>query len=291
VAAALFLLGAALPELRVTVREGRLTVHADKAPLYGVLWAISAQTEIQLKIAEDEATAGPAVTADFKDLPIDEGIHRLLRRHLKQSNYMLVTDAQGQLTEVHILAGAASSSSPGGASPGPAPRAGVGPPAGDGLSGTSPEPVEQALETATTATDHKAQIKALRSLGYGHDPRILAVLRAALRAERADVRHAALRAMRDGTVYDDVTAMADVRSVAASDPDTSVRQAALDVLVIYDEGTEARTLLRALARDTRSPHHAFAKRELDRMEAEHRYRTGPDTQLEEAVRANQTPRQ
>jgi hypothetical protein len=278
--AAFFLLGAAQPGLRVQVHDGRLTVRADQVPLYSVLSAIGAQTELELGIPGAGEGAGPLVTVDFKDLPIEEGVQRLLRRHLTQSNYMIVFDADGRLVAVHIVGGASSPSA--GASTdsrraGPAGRRTTG-----GVSAeASDDPLEQALEKARAATDPEALIKALRELGDFQDPRTLVLLQPALQSDSPDVRQAALVAMREGTVYEP-TVLADVRSVVVGDPDPTVREAALEVLVRYDETVEARALLRTLATDKASPFRAFAQKHADRMEEEARARALPDTQLQNA---------
>ncbi|HEX9821491.1 MAG TPA: HEAT repeat domain-containing protein [Methylomirabilota bacterium] len=260
-------------------------MRADKVPLYGILSAIGAQTDLELGIPEAGEGAGPLVTIDFEDLPIEEGIQRLLRRHLTQSNYMIVFDADGRLAGVHIL-GAASSwpaAPPQAAAPtasrpaGPARRLTT----GEVSAEASDDPLEQALEKARTATDLEARVKALLALGDFQDPRTLALLHPALRSDSPDVRQAALAAMREGTV-DEPRVLADVRSVVTSDPDPTVREAALEVLVRYDETVEARELLRVLAADKDSPFRAFAQKNVERMEEEARYRAGSDTQVQNA---------
>ena len=279
--AAFFLLGAAQPGLRVQVHEGRLTVRADKVPLYSVLSAIAAQTELELGIPGAGEGAGPLVTVDFKDVTIGEGVQRLLRRHLTQSNYMIVFDADGRLVAVHIVGGA---SSLGGAGESTASRR-AGPAewrtTGGVRAEASDDPLEQALEKARAATDPEALIKALRELGNFQDPRTLALLQPALHSDSSDVRRAALAAMREGTVYEP-TVLTDIRSVVVGDPDPTVREAALEVLVRYDETVEARALLRTLAADKDSPFRALAQKHANRMEEEARARALPDTQLQNA---------
>jgi len=298
-AAGLFLMGAAWPELRVRVHDGRLTLQADGVPLYGVLWAISAQTEIQLSIAESAQSGGPVVVESFKDLSINEGIQRLLRKHLRNSSYVIVTDGKGKLTSLRILAGASGQSSSPGISWPAASRAVTDPLGRSNTEGEVPrreaveteetsDPLAEAVDAARRAVGPEAQIKAMLALGGFQDPRTLEVLQPALHSERADVRKAALEAMRDGTVSD-AAALAEVRALATGDPDPVVRRAALDVLVRYDESGEARALLKTLAADKDNPFRSFAQTQLRRMEEEEAQRSGPDLQLQRAL-GPQAPR-
>jgi hypothetical protein len=199
---------------------------------------------------------------------------------------MLVFDADGRLAAVHIVGGASSGPAPPRAGASTASR-GAGPArrltTGEVSAESDDDPLERALEKARAATDLEARVKALLALGGFQDARTLAVLHPALRSDSPDVRQAALAAMRAGAVYEP-TVLADVRSAVAGDPDPTVREAALEVLVRYDETAEARELLRALAADTDSPFRAFAQKNVERMEEEARYRAGPDTQLQQTLR-------
>jgi len=281
--ASFFLLGAAQPGLRVDVHEGRLTVRADQVPLYSILSAIGVQTDLELAVPDAGESAGPLVTVDFEGLPLEEGIQRLLQRHLTQSSYVLVFDAEGRLAAVHIVGGASSGPAPPPAGASTASR-GAGPArrltTGEVSAEVGGDPLEQALGKARAATDLEARVKALLALGDFQDARSLAVLHPALRSDSPDIRQAALAAMREGTVYEP-TVLADVRSVVAGDPDPTVREAALEVLVRYDETAEARELLRALAADKDSPFRAFAQKSVERIEEEARYRAGSDTQVQQ----------
>jgi hypothetical protein len=287
-AAGLFLMGAASPELRVRVQDGKLTLHADGVPLSGVLWAIVAQTGIELSLAEDAAAGGPVVVESFKDLPIDKGVERLLRKHLRDSGYVLVTDAKGKLTSLRILPGAFGESSS--ATVGRPPSQAATAPSRERSTGrdasrrprVAPEDrddaIADALDATRKATDPAALIEALLALGDFQDARTIEALRSALQSERGDVRKAALEAMREGYVSDP-TALADVRATISGDPDPAVKQAALDVMVRYDESVEAQALLRTLATDQSSPYSKFAAKELKRMEGEQQQRRLPDTQV------------
>ena len=192
--ASLLLMGATLPELSVQVQAGKLTVHAESVPLYGVLWAISAQTGIKVNIpggAQSTKLAELIVTENFTDLSLEQGIMHLLGKHLKSANYVIITDKQTGLPQsVHILADAANM---------PPESVTNAPNSPSELADrTAPISIEQALAAARAAATPEEQVKALLALGNFQDPRTLEVLRPALRSDKAEVRKAALEAMRWG---------------------------------------------------------------------------------------------
>src|SRR5262245_19310905 len=242
--ASLFLTGATLPELSVQVQAGKLTVHAESVPLYGVLWAISAQTGLKVNIpggAQSTKLAELLVTDDFTNLSLEQGISRLLGKHLKSSNYVIINDKQTGLPQsVHILADASGT-------PPPAVTNAPNSPSASEDAMALPMSIEQALDAARKAATPEERVKALLALGDFQDPRTLEVLRPALRSDKAEVRKAALEAMRWGTVEDKPT-LAEIRAMVTSDSDPAVRQAGLDVIVRYDDTSpETQALLKGLA--------------------------------------------
>ena len=152
-----------------------------------------------------------------------------------------------------------------------------------------PGSVEQAIDTVLAATNVETQIQAIRDLGNYQDPQALKVLRPALHFHPPAVRKAALEAMREG-VQDPAT-LAEVRYKVTDDPDPEVRQAALEVLVRYDESPDARGVLEKLASEPRGAYRDFARRELDRMDQEADARSRPDTQLQGAQQLLQEAQQ
>ena len=148
--------------------------------------------------------------------------------------------------------------------------------------------IEQAIDAVVVAANFDAQIQAIRELGNFQDPRTIKVLGPALHSHVTEVRKAALEAMREGTVEDKAT-LADVRYAVTNDADPEVRQAALEVLVRYDESPEAKKVLEKLASDPRGPHREQARRELARMEYEADARSRPDTQLQAVQQRTQAP--
>jgi hypothetical protein len=281
--ASLLLMGATLPELSVQVLAGKLTVHAESVPLYGVLWAISAQTGIKVNIpggAQSTKLAELLVTDDFTNLSLEQGIARLLGNQLKSANYVIITDKQTGLPQsVHILADT-SSTPPSSVTSAPSlPSVLEDPRMGANIS------IEQALATARAAATPEEQVKALLALGNFQDPRTLEVLGPALRSDKAEVRKAALEAMHWGTVEDKAT-LAEVRAMVTSDSDPAVRQAGLDVIVLHDDKSpETHALLKDLAAEKGGAYRDFAQRELERIEMEAKARSLPDLQLQQAQQA------
>jgi len=273
--ASLFLTGATLPELSVQVQAGKLTVHAESVPLYGVLWAISAQTGLKVNIpggAQSTKLAELLVTDDFTNLSLEQGISRLLGKHLKSSNYVIINDKQTGLPQsVHILADASSTP----------PSAVTNAPSASEDAMAPPMSLEQALDAARKAATPEERVKALLALGDFQDPRTLEVLRPALRSDKAEVRKAALEAMRWGTVEDKPT-LAEIRAMVTSDSDPAVRQAGVDVIVRYDDTSpETQALLKGLAAEEGGAYRDFAQRELERIEMEAKARSFPDPQLQQ----------
>ena len=66
------------PAMRVTVDGGLLSVQLDEAPLEAVLEAIAAQTEVVITLRGDLGAVRPQA---FSDLPLGEGIRRLVDEH------------------------------------------------------------------------------------------------------------------------------------------------------------------------------------------------------------------
>ena len=280
--ASFLLMGATLPELSVQVQAGKLTVHAESVPLYGVLWAISAQTGIKVNIpggAQSTKLAELIVTENFTDLSLEQGIMHLLGKHLKSANYVIITDKQTGLPQsVHILADAANM-------PPESVTSTPNSPSASAEREASNISLEQALAAARAAATPEEQVKALLALGNFQDPRILEVLEPALHSGKAEVRKAALEAMRWGTVEDKAT-LTEVRAMVASDSDPAVRQAGLDVIVRYDdENPETQALLKELAAEKGGAYRDFALHELERIEMETKARSLPDLQLQQAQQA------
>src|SRR5262245_35132818 len=84
------------PRVSVTVREGRVTVSAQDAPLREVLTDFSRASGVQIYLEASVAADEPTTIA-FDSVPTEEGLRRLLRA----KNFLLVY-AAGGLAEVRI---------------------------------------------------------------------------------------------------------------------------------------------------------------------------------------------
>jgi hypothetical protein len=285
--AGLLLMGAAYPQLRVQVQGGKLALQADGAPLYGVLWAISAQTGVTLDLQGGPGSTDLLVTEDFKNVPLERGLTQLLKKYLKPSSYMVVVDRRtGAIETIHVRPGAfGSAPAPASNSKdvGEASATTGGTSAGDaGLSEAERElrdtrraaylaGATQALEAARSATTVEEQIKTVRYLGAFEDPRVVAFLHSALASDVPEVRTAALEAMRWSYVLDPRVHV-DVRSLIVNDPAPAVRQAAYEVLIRYDKTAEWRAVLERLAAEPGGALAARARIDLVRLEQEARER-------------------
>nr|AFI78486.1 hypothetical protein ws156A7_0007 [uncultured bacterium ws156A7] len=277
-------MAAVAPELSVRVTDGNLTVRSNGAPLYGVLWAISAQTEFTLNITGEVLSEGAPVVEEFADRPLADGVVYLLKQYLERPNYMLVTnDETGELETVHVFADAFGTpriSEPG--SPEPSRDEGEMQPTDIGElsedSDAMPDPLNQSIESAYAGTISHQLIDKLQVLGHSHDPHSLEVVQPALHSDQPAVRIAALEAIsRVHAESPDV--LADIRSLATGDPEPAVRQAAVMTLARHDDSSmETRMLLEALVDREDIPNLDYFRQALDRMDEEAAARSLADTQ-------------
>jgi HEAT repeat protein len=221
---------------------------------------------------------GIPVSDDFTALPLAQGIVRLLRRAVQSPSYTLITDNNtGALLAVYILDSASGTS--------PAAVAGrLSPPGAAAREYSAARPGSITSSTEATHVDQatqspEAQAIALRALRDVQDPRTLQTLQSALQSEVTDVRKAALEALRGG-IGQETEVLAEVRTVAAHDVEPAVRQAALEVLVRYDESAATHALLEALAAEEEGASRDFARRELQRLEEEEEAHSRPDPQIQ-----------
>lgn len=271
--AALCGFSAGAADLSVVVAEGTLTIHSDGASLQDVLSSVSAQTGIELSMADEISSAAIPVVDDFSGLPVSEGIKRLLHKaHVKVSYSLITNDDTGDIEAIRILSTTRH------------------PPTSPNVAAPSAElhneqkAVEhfvtgelsvqereaeallaQAILAARTAIDPDAKIEALQRLGEFRDPRTVETLRSALYSDQADVRRAALAAI----PWDEPvarSALAVVRTMALYDPEQEVRQAAAGVLVDHDASDpETQAVLKLVATIEKDTHGEFVQQEVDRM--------------------------
>jgi hypothetical protein len=279
-----WLMAAVAAELTVQVTDGNLTVRSKGAPLYGVLWAISAQSPVTLNIAGEVLSEGALVVEEFADRPLADGVVYLLRQYLERPSYMLVTnDETGELETVHVFAdafGTPSISEPG--SPEPSRDEDEIQPTYVGelveVVDATPGPLNQSIASTYVDTNSHQLIDKLQVLGHLHDPYSLEVVQPALFSDQPAVRLAALEAIsRVHAESPDV--LADIRSLATDDPEPAVRQAAVMTLARHDDSSEeTRMLLEALVDQEDIPNQDYFRQALDRIDEETAARSLPDTQ-------------
>jgi hypothetical protein len=93
-------------ERLVQVHEDTLTVRLSRVPVSDVVDQIAQQTSAQV---EGEVQSPHDVTAAFEDLPLAEGLHRLLG----DQSFSLVYGPRGELRRVKLLAGPKLTAQPG----------------------------------------------------------------------------------------------------------------------------------------------------------------------------------
>jgi hypothetical protein len=101
-------MGVRIPEalaasnLRVEWNQGQLSVSAEGVTLGRLLGEIREQTGVAFALSGDDA--GKTVSAQFRELPLTEGI----RKVLGSLPHSMIFDAQGRLSRVLILGGTGS---------------------------------------------------------------------------------------------------------------------------------------------------------------------------------------
>jgi len=93
------LLLAPLPVLgeTVNIKDGRISVDIKDASLAGIARDIEKQSGILFK--GDESLLEEKISVSFKDLPLEQGIKRILAN----VNYSLIFDSRGEVSEVKIM--------------------------------------------------------------------------------------------------------------------------------------------------------------------------------------------
>ena len=67
------------PRISVAVQRGHLTASIENSPLHAVLEELSARTQIAL--VAGEGLEGDYVSAELKNVPVDEGLRDILKNH------------------------------------------------------------------------------------------------------------------------------------------------------------------------------------------------------------------
>ncbi len=186
---------------RITVEDGRLGVEVVDRPLEQVLEAISDEAEVAIIV--DEAVEGPLVSDAFSDLPLDQGIRRLLQ----EQDAFFYYAADGGLRAVWVY------------------------PADEGQ-GLQPVPPDvwastEELELDLRDRDPKRRAQAVETLVERRGDRALDSVLEALGDRNDRVRAQALYGALNADVALPVSVLSDL---ALDDPSESVRFLALEAL-------------------------------------------------------------
>ncbi|MBI4562434.1 MAG: HEAT repeat domain-containing protein [Candidatus Rokubacteria bacterium] len=232
------------PTIHVAVRQGLLTVNVRDRRLADVLRVIGAQAGVRVVLLGDLDTS---VTQSFNDVPLDEGIQRLVRGYSLALIYGAARDPAGAnvLTEVWVIGSspvekvqmntdAAEDASPKEALPTPARR-------------RDTPTTADLIRTLSQDRDPRVQARAAKALARIGGPEAAAALRAALADQEASVRIEAARALGKVEGADAVQAL---RGVLSADSDPRVRQAVVQALAALP-GEEVEKVLEAAVRSDR----------------------------------------
>jgi hypothetical protein len=100
----LFFAAASVWAENVTIRDGRMSADLKEASLLGIAKDIENQAGISFR--GDESLLEETVSVSFKDLPLEEGIRRILAN----LNYSLMFNEQGKIATVMIVSQGSGSS-------------------------------------------------------------------------------------------------------------------------------------------------------------------------------------
>jgi HEAT repeat protein len=253
------------PSIEIAVEQGRLSVDVRDAPLDEVLLAVGEEAGIAIEIRGD-LTAH--VTHSFADLPLDEGIRRLLRGH----SYTLSGDAErSRRIEISILtsyrteavAAAGNASTP-----------------GDdqdrlqrirALAGRKDaEAIAELSRLAGGDPNPVVRGQAIAALGRLKTQEASLPLTLALSDPSAAVRMQALRGVKS---LKGAAAFADLQAIAGYDPDAAVRRQAVR-LVSDIRNPEVPWLLEQAAADSDAAVSQEAKRAARRWEQRYGAKSG-----------------
>ena len=256
----------AAPFIEVAVEQGRLTVDVRDAPLDDVLQAVGEEAGIAVELHGDLTAA---VTNSFADLPLDEGIRRLLRGH----SYTLSSSDAGRIgrIEISVLTSHRLESEPSAAKPST-------PDAQQGklqrirtLSGRKDaEAIAELSRLAGGDPSPAVRAQAIAALGRLRSQEASAPLALALTDPSSAVR---IQAMRGVKSLKGAGAIDDLQAIAGYDPDAAVRRQAVRLMSDI-KNPEVPWLLKQAAADNDTAVSHEAKRAARRWEQRYGARYG-----------------
>lgn len=252
--------------IEIAFERGRLTVDVRDAPLDEVLAAVGEEAGVAIQIRGDLTAP---VTQSFADVPLDEGIRRLLRGH----SYMLASNdaGQGRRLEISILTShpvgtAASAASASAANDEQEKLQRV-----RALAGRKdPEAILELSRLAGGDPSAAVRAQAVAALGRLRTQDASAALTQALADPSASVR---IQAMRGVKSLKGASAVGDLQAIAVNDPDVSVRRQAVRLMSDI-RNPEVPLLLEQAAADSDPQVSQEAKRAAKRWEQRYGARYG-----------------
>jgi hypothetical protein len=220
----------------LSFKDNYLSAKAEKIPLGSVLEELGRKAN--LKISMESSIVKDIITVEFKNLPLEEGIKRILQNR----NYML-TYADSHSSNGGVLAQVIGIK---------VVQDGSGLAMTQADSGTrtavfaggkkKARPLEDVIKEVSEAPDAFSRIIALKELSdWGGDPKALPVIVAALRDDDPNVRKVALDLIEDS----DNPPVEPIANVALNDPSPQLRISALELLADTNEEAAGSYLKRA----------------------------------------------
>jgi hypothetical protein len=253
------------PSIEVAVEQGRLTVDVRDAPLDEVLLAVGEEAGIAIEIRGDLTVP---VTSSFADLPVDEGIRRLLRGF----SYTLAGDAErSRRIEISILTSHRTETE--------AAAGDISKPKDEGerlrrigaLAGRKDaEAIAELSRLAGSDPSPAVRLQAVAALGRLRTPEASVPVTLALTDESAAVRIQALRSVK---YLKSTAALSDLQAIATHDPDPAVRRQAVRLMTDI-RNPEVPWLLEQAAADNDPGVSQEAKRAARRWEQRYGARRG-----------------
>jgi hypothetical protein len=221
------------PSLLISPDQETLSAKLNGEPLLGVLSEIGDQTGIEINVVEE--MKGHPIWADFKGLPLEEGIRRLLRGQSYTITHSQDTASGRHITGINVLEQA---SSPGGSTPNfPSPKPQT-PETEDAIAqkidnlwqivDNEPAQAKESLKKAMRDRNLEIRETALEVMANMDQPFISELLgEMALRDSDPQIRLEALNLLADHG-QDEI--LRDTLMKSAEDPDQDVRETAEHLL-------------------------------------------------------------
>lgn len=231
----------ASPVPSVQMNSGHITVQANEVPLRDLLSVIGDLANVAIVETEGESTvSATTVTDSFSNLPLDQGVSRLLRN----SNYILELEGV-TLKRVFVLSA-------------------VDVPAIVAIEHASTKGAQPVVQPPGASSVETGWVPMPPGERQRRQP--MELLRLKLQSATPEVRLAALSSMHWRSAGD--VPVADVRLLVERDPDPRVQAAAFDVLIQHETTDEWNQTLSKLANKAGGPLQRAAAQAVERLTEE-----------------------